>query len=73
MEYTTDLGDGRVRAPKNLIQRLGAISLEHGGKTLAAGRGQEWQPAVPGNCSQAAEPCNVYHGVVHMLIIGTAV
>ena len=45
----TDLGDGQVRTPKDLIQRLEAADIEHAGKALAAERGLEWQPAVPGN------------------------
>jgi type IV secretory pathway VirD2 relaxase len=47
--YATDLGDGRIRAPKDLIQRLEAGDIERAGKALAAERGREWQPAIPGN------------------------
>src|SRR6266852_5147403 len=49
MGHVNDLGDGRVRAPKDLIQRLEAADIERAGKALAADRGLEWQPAVPGN------------------------
>ena len=49
MGHVTDLGDGHVRAPKDLIQRLEATDIERAGKALAAERGLEWQPAVPGN------------------------
>jgi hypothetical protein len=49
MGHVTDLGDGRVRAPRDLIQRLEAIDIERAGKALAAARGRTWQPAVPGN------------------------
>ena len=49
MGYATDLGGGQVRAPKNLIQRLEAADIERTGKALAAQRGREWQPTVPGN------------------------
>jgi len=47
--HVTDLGDGRVRAPKDLIQRLEAADIERAGKALAAQRGLPWRPAVPGN------------------------
>jgi hypothetical protein len=47
--HVTDLGDGRVRAPKDLIRRLEAVDIERTGKALAAERGLEWRPAVPGN------------------------
>jgi hypothetical protein len=47
--YATDLGGGRVRAPKDLIQRLEAGDVERSGKALAAERGREWRPAIPGN------------------------
>jgi hypothetical protein len=47
--YVTDLGNGHVRAPKDLIQRLEATDIERAGKALAAERGLQWRPAVPGN------------------------
>ncbi|MBX9943406.1 MAG: DUF3363 domain-containing protein [Reyranella sp.] len=47
--YATDPGDGRIRAPKDLIQRLEARDIERAGKALAAERGREWRPAIPGN------------------------
>jgi uncharacterized protein DUF3363 len=47
--FATDLGDGHVRAPKDLIQRLEAADIERMGKALAAERGLEWRPAVAGN------------------------
>jgi len=49
MGHVTDLGDGRVRAPRDLIQRLEAADIERAGKALAAGRGLQWRPVVPGN------------------------
>jgi len=49
MGYATDYSDGRVIAPKDLLQRLEAVDIERAGRTLAAERGREWQPAVPGN------------------------
>jgi type IV secretory pathway VirD2 relaxase len=48
--HVTDLGNGHFRAPKDLIQRLEAADIERAGKALAAERGSQWQPAVPGNC-----------------------
>jgi hypothetical protein len=47
--HATDVGDGRVRLPKNLIQRLETAEIECTGKALAAERGREWRPAVAGN------------------------
>jgi hypothetical protein len=49
MGYVNDLGDGRVRAPKDLIQRLEAADIERTGKALAAERGLQWRPVVSGN------------------------
>jgi hypothetical protein len=48
MGHVTDLGDGRVRAPKDLIQRLDAADIERAGKALAAERGLRWRSTVPG-------------------------
>jgi type IV secretory pathway VirD2 relaxase len=47
--HLTDLGNGHVRAPKDLIQRLEAADIERAGRALAAERGLQWRPAVPGN------------------------
>jgi hypothetical protein len=47
--YATDLGDARIRAPRDLIQRLEVRDVERAGTALAAERGREWRPAVPGN------------------------
>jgi hypothetical protein len=49
MGHVTDLGGGHVRAPKDLIRRLEAAAIERAGKALAAERGLEWRPAIPGN------------------------
>jgi len=49
MGHVTDLGDGRVRAASNLIQRLEVTGIERAGRALAAERGLQWQPAVVGN------------------------
>jgi hypothetical protein len=49
MGYATDQGNGSLRAPKDLIQRLEAVEIERTGKALAAERGLEWKPAVPGD------------------------
>jgi type IV secretory pathway VirD2 relaxase len=47
--YAADLGDGRVRAPRDLVQRLEARDIERAGSALAAARGREWRPAIAGN------------------------
>ena len=47
--HVTDLGNGHVRAPKDLIQRLEVADIERAGKALAAERGLQWRPAVLGN------------------------
>ncbi|MPZ31459.1 MAG: DUF3363 domain-containing protein, partial [Rhodospirillales bacterium] len=47
--YATDLGGGRIRASRDLVQRLEARDLERSGRHLAAERGREWRPAVSGN------------------------
>jgi type IV secretory pathway VirD2 relaxase len=49
MGHVTDLGNGHVRAPKDLIQRLEVVDIERAGKALAAKRGLLWRPAVPGD------------------------
>jgi type IV secretory pathway VirD2 relaxase len=47
--YATDLGDGWIRASKDLLQRLEAGDIDRAGKALAAERGREWRPAFPGD------------------------
>jgi len=47
--YAADLGNGRIRAPRDLLQRLETRDIERAGRALAAERGREWRPAVPGN------------------------
>jgi type IV secretory pathway VirD2 relaxase len=47
--YVTDRGDGRIPATKDLIRRLEAGEIERAGKALAAERGRDWRPAIPGN------------------------
>jgi hypothetical protein len=47
--YAADLGDGRVRAPRDLVQRLEARDVERAGRALAVERGREWRAAVPGD------------------------
>jgi type IV secretory pathway VirD2 relaxase len=49
MGHVNDLGDGRFRAPRDLIQRLEAADIERTGRVLAAERGSQWRPAGPGN------------------------
>ena len=47
--HVTDLGEGRLEAPKDLIQRLEAADVERAGRALAAERGRTWRPAVAGD------------------------
>jgi type IV secretory pathway VirD2 relaxase len=49
MGHVNNLGDGQVRAPRDLIQRLEAVDIERTGKALAAERGLQWRPVVSGN------------------------
>jgi len=49
MNHVTDLGAGNIRAPRDLIQRLEATAIERAGKALAAERGLQWRPTVPGD------------------------
>jgi Protein of unknown function (DUF3363) len=49
MGYVRDLGGGQFRAPTDLIAQLERAEIERAGKSLAAERGLEWQPAVSGN------------------------
>jgi type IV secretory pathway VirD2 relaxase len=47
--YAADIGGGRIRTSRDLVQRLKARDLERIGRQLAAERKREWRPAVPGN------------------------
>jgi Protein of unknown function (DUF3363) len=47
--HVKDLGDGHVRTPRDLIQRLEGADIERAGKALAAERGLQWRPTAPGN------------------------
>jgi type IV secretory pathway VirD2 relaxase len=49
MGHAAGQGDRSVRMPRDLIQRLEAADIERAGKALAAERGRQWQPAIPGN------------------------
>jgi hypothetical protein len=49
MGHVTDLGEGRIRSPRDLIQLLEAADIERTGNALAAQRGLRWWPTVPGN------------------------
>ncbi|MGO8911395.1 MAG: DUF3363 domain-containing protein [Bradyrhizobium sp.] len=49
MGHVKDLGEGQLRAPKDLVQRLEAVDIERAGKALAAERGLQWQPVVAGS------------------------
>jgi len=46
--YATEVGDGRIRISRDLVQRLEARDVERVGRALAADRGREWQPAIAG-------------------------
>ncbi len=47
--YVNYLGNGHVRAPRDLIQRLETVDIERAGKALAVERGLPWRPVVPGH------------------------
>ncbi len=47
--YAADLGNGRIRTPRDLVQRLEARDIERAGRALAAERGRQWRPAIAGN------------------------
>ena len=47
--YASDLGGGRIRVSRDVVQRLEARDIERAGRALAAERGRDWQPAIPGN------------------------
>ncbi len=49
MGYVSDLGDGRLGPPPDLIQRLEAVDIERTGRALAAERGSQWRPIGPGH------------------------
>ncbi|MCK8463614.1 DUF3363 domain-containing protein [Aliiroseovarius sp. S1339] len=44
-----DLGNGRIRAPRDLIQRLEAREVERVGRAMAAEQGRKWKPVTPGS------------------------
>ena len=44
-----DLGNGRIRAPRDLIQRLEAREVERVGRAMSAEQGRKWKPVTPGN------------------------
>ena len=54
MGYASDLGDGHIRAPKDLIQRLEAADVERAGKALAAERGCNGGLLFPATMSPAS-------------------
>ncbi|MCE8517198.1 relaxase/mobilization nuclease and DUF3363 domain-containing protein [Ruegeria pomeroyi] len=43
-----DLGEGRIRAPRDLFQKLHAREIDRVGRTMAAERGRDWAPVKPG-------------------------
>ena len=49
MNYVSDLGDGRYRAPSDLIAQLERAEIDRVGKGFAAERGLEWQATGPGD------------------------
>jgi len=44
-----DLGQGRIRVPRDLVQRLEAREIDRVGRTLAAERGRDWTPVKSGS------------------------
>jgi len=48
MGYATPLEDGRIHAPKDILQRLERAEITRVGMGLAAERGREWQSAATG-------------------------
>jgi type IV secretory pathway VirD2 relaxase len=47
--YATDLGNGRIRAPRDLVPRLEVRDIERVGRALAAEREREWKTVAPGS------------------------
>lgn len=47
--FATDQWNGRIRASRNMVHRLEARDVERTGRALAAERGRQWQPVMPGN------------------------
>ena len=48
MGHATDLGGGRFRAPRDLLQNLERSEIQRTGRTLAVEHGREWKPAKTG-------------------------
>lgn len=48
-EDADDIGEGRVRAPKDLIQRLEGCEVDRVGRAMAADKELPWNPVTPGN------------------------
>ncbi|ABD56440.1 DUF3363 domain-containing protein [Jannaschia sp. CCS1] len=44
-----DLGNGRIRTPKDLIRRLEGREVERVGRAMAEKQGLRWQPVEPGS------------------------
>jgi len=44
-----DLGEGRIRAPKDLIQRLEGREVDRVGRAMAADKGRNWKPVASGS------------------------
>ena len=44
-----DLGQGRIRAPRDLVQRLQAREIDRVGHAMAAERGRDWIPVKAGS------------------------
>lgn len=44
-----DLGEGRIRAPRDLVHRLEAREIDRVGRAMAAERGRDWTPVKPGS------------------------
>jgi type IV secretory pathway VirD2 relaxase len=49
MGYAQGLGNGHIRAPRDLLAQLRTSELERIGRQLARAHGRAWEPAIPGS------------------------
>ena len=45
-----DIGGRRIRAPKDLIQRLEGREIDRVGRAMAADQGRKWKPVATDSC-----------------------